>query len=171
MIFINIGSNLNSQDGDRIFNIKKAIDLICSEKIKIVKKSSLYETPSYPNKKNPKFLNICLQIESKYKAKELIEKFKIIEKKLQRRRGQKNQPRTCDIDIIDYKGKIISSKDLVVPHPRAHLRNFVLFPLYEISKEWTHPILNKKIDYLINKLKLNLRNEITKIKQSATINK
>ena len=61
MIFINIGSNLNSQDGDRIFNIKKAIDLICSEKIKIVKKSSLYETPSYPNKKNPKFLNICLQ--------------------------------------------------------------------------------------------------------------
>jgi len=171
MIFINIGSNLNSQDGDRIFNIKKAIDLICSEKIKIVKKSSIYETPSYPNKKNPKFLNICLQIESKYKAKELIEKFKIIEKKLQRRRGQKNQPRTCDIDIIDYKGKIISSKDLVVPHPRAHLRNFVLFPLYEISKEWTHPILNKKIDYLINKLKLNLRNEITKIKQSATINK
>ena len=171
MIYINIGSNLNSQDGDRIFNIKKAIDLICSEKIKIVKKSSIYETPSYPNKKNPKFLNICLQIESKYKAKELIEKFKIIEKKLQRRRGQKNQPRTCDIDIIDYKGKIISSKDLVVPHPRAHLRNFVLFPLYEISKEWTHPILNKKIDYLINKLKLNLRNEITKIKQSATINK
>jgi len=171
MIFINIGSNLNSQDGDRIFNIKKAIDLICSEKIKIVKKSSIYETPSYPNKKNPKFLNICLQIESKYKAKELIEKFKIIEKKLQRRRGKKNQPRTCDIDIIDYKGKIISSKDLVVPHPRAHLRNFVLFPLYEISKEWTHPILNKKIDYLINKLKLNLRNEITKIKQSATINK
>ena len=105
MIFINIGSNLNSQDGDRIFNIKKAIDLICSEKIKIVKKSSIYETPSYPNKKNPKFLNICLQIESKYKAKELIEKFKIIEKKLQRRRGQKNQPRTCDIDILITRGR------------------------------------------------------------------
>jgi 2-amino-4-hydroxy-6-hydroxymethyldihydropteridine diphosphokinase len=171
MIYINIGSNLNSQNGDRTFNIKKAIDLILFEKIKIIKKSSIYETPSYPNKKNPKFLNICLQIESKDKPEVLIKKFKIIEKKLQRRRGLKNQPRTCDIDIIDYEGKKIRSKDLITPHPRAHLRNFVLFPLYEISPKWKHPILNKKIDYLINKLKLNLRNEITKIKESATIDK
>ena len=169
MIYINIGSNLNSQNGDRTFNIKKAIKLIRFEKIKIIKKSSIYETPSYPNKKNPKFLNICLQIESKYKPEFLIQKFKIIEKKLQRKRGLKNQPRTCDIDIIDYKGKKIKSKVLTIPHPRAHLRNFVLFPLYEISAKWKHPILNKKIDYLINKLKLNLRNEITKIKEHVTV--
>ena len=171
MIYINIGSNLSSNNGDRTFNIKKAIDLIRSKKVKIIKKSSIYETPSYPNKKNPKFLNICLQIESKDKPEVLIEKFKIIEKKMQRNRGKKNQPRTCDIDIIDYKGKLIKSKNLIVPHPRAHLRNFVLFPLYEISRKWTHPILNKKIDYLINKLTLNLRNEITKIKESASIDK
>ena len=171
MIYINIGSNLNSQNGDRTFNIKKAIKLIRFEKIKIIKKSSIYETPSYPNKKNPKFLNICLQIESKYKPEFLIQKFKIIEKKLQRKRGLKNQPRTCDIDIIDYNGKVIKSKNLITPHPRAHLRNFVLFPLFEISSEWIHPILNKKIDYLINKLKLNLSNEITKIEETATIDK
>ena len=54
MIYINIGSNLNTENGDRIFNIKKAIDLIIFEKIKIVKKSSIYETPSYPNKKKTK---------------------------------------------------------------------------------------------------------------------
>jgi 2-amino-4-hydroxy-6-hydroxymethyldihydropteridine diphosphokinase len=171
MIYINIGSNLNSQNGDKIFNIRKAIDLIRLEKIKIIKKSSIYETPSYPNKKNPKFLNICLQIECKFTPEILIKKFKNIEKKMQRKRGQKNQPRTCDIDIIDYKGKKIESKNLIIPHPRAHLRNFVLFPLEEISKEWTHPILNKKIDYLINKLKLGLSNEITKIKETAIIDK
>jgi 2-amino-4-hydroxy-6-hydroxymethyldihydropteridine diphosphokinase len=171
MIYINIGSNLNSQNGDRTFNIKKAIKLIRFEKIKIIKKSSIYETPSYPNKKNPKFLNICLQIESKYKPEFLMQKFKIIEKKLQRKRGLKNQPRTCDIDIIDYKRKVIKSKNLITPHPRAHLRSFVLFPLFEISSEWIHPILNKKIDYLINKLKLNLSNEITKIEETATIDK
>jgi 2-amino-4-hydroxy-6-hydroxymethyldihydropteridine diphosphokinase len=171
MIYINIGSNLNTENGDRIFNIKKAIDLIIFEKIKIVKKSSIYETPSYPNKKKPKFLNICLQIKSKQKPEVLIKKFKIIERQLKRKKGLKNQPRTCDIDIIDYKGKNIESKELTVPHPRAHLRNFVLIPLREISKEWIHPLLNKKIDYLINKLKLNLRNEITKIKETVIINK
>jgi 2-amino-4-hydroxy-6-hydroxymethyldihydropteridine diphosphokinase len=171
MIFINIGSNLNSQNGDRTFNLKKAIDLILFEKIKIIKKSSIYETPSYPNRKNPKFLNICLQIESNDKPEVLIKKFKIIEKKLQRTKGLRNQPRTCDIDIIDYKGKIITSKNLTIPHPRAHLRNFVLFPLCEISAKWKHPILNKKIHFLINKLKLNLRNEITKIKETAIIDK
>ena len=169
MIYINIGSNLKSENGDRIFNIKKAIDLIIFEKIKIVKKSSIYETPSYPNQKNPKFLNICLQIESKKKPEILIKQFKIIERKLQRKKGLKNQPRTCDIDIIDYKGKKIETENLTTPHPRAHLRNFVLFPLREISKEWIHPVLNKKIDYLINKLKLNLRNEITKIKETVII--
>ena len=171
MIYINIGSNLSSKNGDRTFNIKRAIDLICFEKIKIIKKSSLYETPSYPNKKDPKFLNICLEIESFYKPSVLIKKFKIIEKKLQRKRGLKNQPRTCDIDIIDYKRKVIKSKNLITPHPRAHLRNFVLFPLSEISPDWIHPILNKKIDYLIDKLKLNLSNEITKIKETAIIDK
>jgi 2-amino-4-hydroxy-6-hydroxymethyldihydropteridine diphosphokinase len=169
MIYINIGSNLNSQNGNRTFNIQKTIDLIRSEKIKIIKKSSIYETPSYPNKKNPKFLNICIQIESTQKPQVLLKKFKIIEKKLQRIKGLKNQPRTCDIDIIDYKGKQIKSKNLTIPHPRAHLRNFVLFPLREISSEWTHPSLNKKIGYLINKLKLNLRNEITKIKETDII--
>jgi 2-amino-4-hydroxy-6-hydroxymethyldihydropteridine diphosphokinase len=171
MIYINIGSNLNSKNGDRIFNIKKTIELILSEKIKIIKKSSIYETPSYPNPKNPKFLNICLQIESKKKPQILIKQFKTIERKLQRKKGLKNQPRTCDIDIIDYKGKKIESENLTIPHPRAHLRNFVLFPLREISSEWIHPILNKKIDYLINKLKLNLRNEITKIKETVIIDK
>ena len=50
---------------------------------------------------------------------------------------------------VFYKGKNIESKELTVPHPRAHLRNFVLFPIRELSPTWTHPILNKRIDYLI----------------------
>ena len=54
MILVNIGSNLNSLKGDRFFNLKKTIELITSEKIKIIKISSIYQTPSYPNKSNPK---------------------------------------------------------------------------------------------------------------------
>ena len=169
MIYINIGSNLNSQNGDRTFNIKKAIDLIRVEKIKVIKRSCIYETPSYPNKKNPKFLNIGLNIESDHSPFDLIKIFNRTEKKLQRVREIKNQPRTCDIDLIDYEGKILNSKELTIPHPRAHLRNFVLFPLKEMSPLWIHPILNKKIDFLIKKLSFKLRNEITRIKEHVTI--
>jgi len=164
MIFLNIGSNLDSKIGDRFFNLKKTLELIKLEKIEIIKKSSVYETPSYPNKKNPKFLNIGLLIKCNISPEILIKKFNKIEKKLQRTRGKKNQPRTCDIDLIDYEGKILNTKELTIPHPKAHLRNFVLFPLKEICPTWIHPMLNKKIDLLIEKLSFKLRNEITRIK-------
>ena len=84
-----------------------------------------------------------------------------IEKKLHRYRGTKNEPRTCDIDIIDFKGMIIKNESLTTPHPKCHTRNFVLLPLKEICPNWIHPIFNKKIDILIKNLNISLRNEIT----------
>jgi 2-amino-4-hydroxy-6-hydroxymethyldihydropteridine diphosphokinase len=170
MILINIGSNLNTTKGDRLFNIKKTLELIRLQNIKIIKISSIYETPSYPNKKNPKFLNIGIEVQCNYSPDQLIKKFNKIEKKLQRTRSVKNQPRTCDIDLIDYDGKIRNSKKLIIPHSKAHLRNFVLFPIKEIHSSWVHPVLKKRIDFLIKKLSFKLRNEITKIKEHARIN-
>ena len=169
MILLNIGSNLDSIKGDRSFNLAETLKLIRLEKIKIIQISSIYETPSYPNEKNPKFLNIGIQIKCNYDPENLIKKFNKIEKILQRTRGEKNQPRTCDIDLIDYKGKILASKELTIPHPKAHLRNFVLFPIKEISPKWIHPIINKKTNFLIKKLSFKLRNEITRIKERVTI--
>jgi 2-amino-4-hydroxy-6-hydroxymethyldihydropteridine diphosphokinase len=169
MIYINIGSNLNSSKGNRFFNLKKSLELITLENIKIIKISSIYETPSYPNENNPKFLNIGLKVTCDYSPEKLIKIFNKIEKKLLRSRGLKNKPRTCDIDLIDYNKKIINTKKISIPHPRAHLRNFVLFPLKEICPTWNHPILNKKIDFLIKKLSSKLRNQITKIKERVTV--
>jgi len=169
MILLNIGSNLNSISGDRFFNLKKTLELIKLEKIKIIKTSSIYETPSYPNKKNPKFLNLGLEIECSYTPRKLMKILNKIEKKMQRTRSRKNQPRTCDIDLIDYEGRVLRSKELTIPHPKAHLRNFVLYPIKEISSMWIHPILNKKIDFLIKKLSFKIRNEITRIKEHVSI--
>jgi 2-amino-4-hydroxy-6-hydroxymethyldihydropteridine diphosphokinase len=163
MIFINIGSNLNSIHGSRFENLSKAINLIIFEKITINKISSIYETPSYPNKENPKFLNICVEIATIKKPLALLKCLKKIEKKLFRENSLRNQPRTCDIDLIDFNEKVIKSKILSLPHPRAHLRNFVLYPLKEINPNWKHPLLNKKIDFLIKSLNHKLRNEITRL--------
>ena len=148
MILLNIGSNLNTIKGDRLFNLRKTIELIKLENIKITKISSIYETPSYPNEKKPKFLNIGTEVECNDTPRLLIKKFNKIEKKLQRTRGIKNQPRTCDIDLIDYNGKILNSKQLTIPHPKAHLRNFVLFPIQEICPLWIHPVFKKRVEFL-----------------------
>ena len=169
MILINIGSNRSSIHGDRFYNLNKSISLILFEQIKIIKISSIYETPSYPNKQYPSFLNVSLLINSKLTASNLLKKFKKIEKKMERYKGPKNKPRTCDIDLIDYNGKVINTKDIILPHPRAHKRNFVLYPLKEIDPDWVHPIFNEKIDVLINKLNLKLRNEITRLRESVII--
>ena len=71
-----------------------------------------------------------------------------IEKKLGRKKNIKNYPRTCDIDIIDYNQKI-TSNGIYVPHPRMHLRNFVLLPLFEIEKTWKYPNSKRYIKNLI----------------------
>ena len=84
-----------------------------------------------------------------------------------RLKKNKNHPRTCDIDIIDFNGLILSSKNITVPHPRAHKRNFVLLPLKEIAPNWTHPKYKLKIRFLIKKLSLKSRNEITRVKENG----
>ena len=84
MILINIGSNMSSIHGDRFYNLNKSISLILFEQIKIIKISSIYETPSYPNKQYPSFLNVSLLINSELTASNLLKKFKKIEKKMER---------------------------------------------------------------------------------------
>jgi 7,8-dihydro-6-hydroxymethylpterin-pyrophosphokinase len=73
---------------------------------------------------------------------------KLIERKLGRKKGPKNSPRECDIDIIDFN-KVIFKDKLILPHKMMHLRNFVLVPLFEIEKKWTHPITKIQIKKLI----------------------
>ena len=93
-----------------------------------------------------------------------------LDKKLERKRNQKNEPRTCDIDIIDYNGKIInfSYKNLIfnVPHEKLIYRNFVLFPLQEIAPNWMHPKSKEKISNLIAKLPEGDRKSILKVKKN-----
>ena len=166
MIYLNIGSNLPSEDGGRKSNILKALSYLKKLNLKLIKLSSFYETPSYPNNSDPKFLNLCVKLESNLKASELLNEIKKIEKKLGRIRTKKNAPRTCDIDIIDYNSEIIKNDEFEVPHPRLHLRNFVIYPLKEIEPNWFHPIFNKNIDSFFQKLDKNSHNEITRLIKS-----
>ena len=169
MIHLNIGSNLESLYGSRFNNITITINLLIEAKIEIKKISNFYETPSYPNQSFPKFLNVGLIVNYKKNYIDLFKNIKFIEKKLGRVRAKKNDPRVIDIDIIDFKNMIKNTRDLILPHPKCHLRNFVLFPILQIDPNWVHPILKKNAQYLIDNLSQKSRIEITRLKKNVNI--
>ena len=157
MIYIGIGSNL----GNRINNITQAKHLLNLNGVKIIKSSSYYETLSWPDPSKPKFINIIVQSNTKISPEKFLSIFKLIEKKLGRKKSVKNAPRICDIDLISYNQKILNGS-IFVPHKRMHERNFVLIPLFELNKNWSHPKTNLSIKKLIFSLPIK---DITSIKK------
>ena len=151
MAFLAIGSSL----GNKERNICLAKYKLQTNGIKIIKSSNNYETLSWPNIKHPNYINTVIKISTNLTPLKLMQKCLNIEKELGRKRVKKNEPRICDIDIIDYDQKIlkiISSLKLILPHPEMHKRNFVLLPLFEIAKSWIHPIKKKEVKNLIKSL-------------------
>ena len=167
MIFLGLGSNLSSKFGDRFTNINLAISFLEGYGIRVIKKSNFYETPSYPNKENPKFINAVIVVETTLPPVDLMSVLLFIEEKLGRKRDKKNDPRTCDMDIIDYNGQILNLKfnnlELNLPHNDLTKRNFILFPLQEISPNWKHPKTKEFISDLLQKLSEDDKNSILKI--------
>tara|TARA_A100000164_G_scaffold75556_1_gene63645 strand:+ start:1638 stop:2135 length:498 start_codon:yes stop_codon:yes gene_type:complete len=156
-IYLGVGSNV----GNTKKNIEKTKYKLVENNIKILQSSKYYESLSWPDPKNPKFLNIVLSINTNFTPLELIKICKKIEKDLGRKKAPRNSPRVCDIDILDFKSKKMIG-EVILPHPRMHTRNFVLLPLFELDKDWKHPVSNLSIKKLILSLS---NNDIRSIKQ------
>jgi len=111
-----------------------------------------------------------INIDTNLSIENLVSSIFDIEKKLERKRFKKNDPRTCDIDIIDFKGQNLSFeyKDLnfTIPHKKLIYRNFVLIPLSEISPNWKHPKSDKFIKDLIENLSSEDKMSILKLKNN-----
>jgi len=167
MILLGLGSNLSSSYGDRFQNIDMAVSALEGYGIIVKKRSSFYESPSYPNKENPKFINIVIAVETHLPPEDLASVLIFIEESLERKRNKKNDPRTCDVDIIDYNGQVIDFKyknfDFTVPHTKLDYRNFILYPLHEILPDWKHPKTKELITDLIEKLPREDKNSILKV--------
>jgi len=146
-VFISIGSNL----GDKIGSCKMALDEI-GNFAEIVGTSSLYETEPVGNEDQPNFINSVAEIRTDLSPHELLGHLNSIEQKLGRVRDEKWGPRTIDLDIIFYNDKEIKDDDLIIPHPRAHLRRFVLEPICEIAPGFIHPELKISVSELLKNL-------------------
>ena len=151
-VFLSLGSNL----GDRLSNIQQAVSsLSMSERIKILKTSSFYETQPWGNKNQEWFINAAVALDTDFTCEELLEFCQNIEIQLGRvrRENEKWAQRAIDIDILMYDDKLISNGTrLVVPHPLMHLRAFVLVPMLEVKADLVHPVFNKTISQLYDEL-------------------
>ena len=116
------------------------------------------------------FYNTAIELTTTLGVMKLMEELKIIEKKIQKNKLFTNGPRRIDIDIIFYNKAMINNKSVSIPHPRAHLRDFVLYPIYDINPFFTHPSEKKTIKELINNLEENyIFKKINRQKDSVLI--
>lgn len=139
-VIFSIGSNM----GDRLNYLKQAIKgLAACGKIQSI--SSVVESEPWGYDDSKAYLNAVLVLETDWQPERVYRLAAEIENGAGRRRNETTSytSRTLDIDILYYGSHTISSDMLEIPHPRLHLRNFVLEPLVEVEPDFRHPVLGK----------------------------
>jgi 2-amino-4-hydroxy-6-hydroxymethyldihydropteridine diphosphokinase len=149
-VYIGLGSNL----GDREGNIRRALALLIqTPQVYIRRISSFVETAAQGGPEDsPPFLNAAVEVRTPLPAQALMSILLGIEQQMGRVRREKWEPRLIDLDLLLFGDQIISSEDLIVPHPLMHERAFVLKPLADIAPKAIHPALNATVEGLLEAL-------------------
>jgi 2-amino-4-hydroxy-6-hydroxymethyldihydropteridine diphosphokinase len=151
MILIALGSNLPSRAGGPRETLLAALDALAEHGIAVNAVSPFYETPAWPDSNDPRYVNAVALVKSDLAPQALMARLQVIETSLGRERSARNAPRTLDLDVIDYDGRVEEGPP-VLPHPRMHSRAFVLLPLFDIVPNWRHPVSGESIARLIANL-------------------
>jgi len=136
-VFLGLGSNL----GDRRSALARAIDALGKASLRLSSRSSLYRTDPVEVVDQEEFLNQVVAFETDLAPAALLGLCLEIEGAMGRVRKRDKGPRILDIDLLLYGDAVLRAEGLEVPHPRLHLRRFVLVPLVEIAPEVRHPVL------------------------------
>jgi 2-amino-4-hydroxy-6-hydroxymethyldihydropteridine diphosphokinase len=144
-VYLSLGSNL----GDRAAHIEQALTLLGEEGVRIVRRSSFYQTEPVEFQQQGWFLNIAVEAETELMPRQLLRTIGFIERELGRKRIVRAGPRTVDIDILLYGANIVSAAELEIPHPRMTERRFVLVPMAEIAPALRHPVLRLTMTELL----------------------
>lgn len=151
-VYIGFGSNL----GNRVDFCDRTVTLLSLlPHSQLIAVSSLYETEPVADAGAPGegwFLNGVVQLETDVTPQSLLEICREIEKSLGRDPDHRSGPRTIDLDILFYGDRVFQEQELTVPHPRLHLRRFVLEPLVEIEPALVHPVLKQSVRQLLAQL-------------------
>ena len=144
--YIAVGSNI----GNPLKNCTEAIHKISkNDYIKIISKSSFYQTSPIGHIKQEYFVNSVVKINTSLTPESLLPYLLNIETEMGRIRKEKWGPRVIDLDLLFYDSLILNKEAITIPHPELQKRNFVLKPLCEIAETLIHPKLKKTIKTLL----------------------
>lgn len=145
-VFLSLGSNL----GDRVGNIKGALDGMAEAGIEVRRVSSFYRTEPVEFLQQPWFINCAAEAATDLLPLQLLKTLQRLEWKIGRRRGISKGPRTIDIDILFYENVVVCSPGLNIPHVSIAERRFVLVPLHEIAAGMRHPVTNRTVSEMLS---------------------
>ncbi|MGH9818733.1 MAG: 2-amino-4-hydroxy-6-hydroxymethyldihydropteridine diphosphokinase [Pyrinomonadaceae bacterium] len=147
--YIGLGSNL----GDRAGNLMLAVRGLLEASFSLNKVSAIYETEPVGLENAANFLNMVAEIKvTNITSSQMMARLLRIEYLLGRRDKSRKKPRTVDLDILMFGNEHIETPFLSLPHPRMHLRKFVLMPFAEIAPNLVHPTLHKEIHEILDEL-------------------
>lgn len=168
MILIALGANLPSPKyGSPVATLNAAVDALEQAGMKVTARSSWYETEPVPVSDQPWFVNGVIAVSCDKEPSEVLATLHAVEESFGRVRRESWEARILDLDLIDFDTRLVpnravweaasqtrSAPELVLPHPRAHFRRFVLLPLCDIAPDWMHPVLGKTARELLDALPL-----------------
>jgi 2-amino-4-hydroxy-6-hydroxymethyldihydropteridine diphosphokinase len=139
VILIGLGGNLASpRHGPPRATLEAALGAIEAAGIGVDARSAWYRSEPVPRSDQPWFVNAVATLNTERDPADLLAALQDIEARFGRIRGERNAARILDLDILDYRGRSIETETLILPHPRLHLRRFVLVPLAELAPHWRH---------------------------------
>jgi len=144
LVYLGLGTN----QGDRLGNLQKAIDLLEERIAPIEQKSQIYQTAAWGIEDQAPFLNMVIKLSTLLGPKAILKAVLAIEADMGRERKQKWGERLIDIDILFFGNQILETPELIIPHPFIQERNFVLVPMAELAPDFVHPIHQKSIRLL-----------------------
>jgi 2-amino-4-hydroxy-6-hydroxymethyldihydropteridine diphosphokinase len=140
-VLIALGSNLAGSFPSSRALLEAALDGFAAAGLVVVKRSSWWRSASWPDPAQPDYLNALAIVETRLDPRETLAALRTIEAAFGRRRDAPNAPRTLDLDLIAHGRVVLDGNGLILPHPRAAERLFVIGPLAEIAPQWRHPVL------------------------------
>ncbi|MBW8814714.1 MAG: 2-amino-4-hydroxy-6-hydroxymethyldihydropteridine diphosphokinase [Caulobacterales bacterium] len=141
VVVIALGSNLPGRYGTSEALLEAALARFPEVGLKVLKRSTQWRSAAWPDPKGPEYRNAVAVVEANAGPRVVLAALLALEAKLGRERGARNAPRTLDLDLIAHGREVLETPDLILPHPRAHERLFVMGPLAEIAPGWRHPVL------------------------------
>lgn len=138
-VVVALGSNLKGDRPSLAALLEAALDRLPREGLAVVARSSWWASKSWPDPSAPDYLNGVALVKTALGPEATLAALRRVEAAFGRVRAEPNAPRTLDLDLIAHSRTVLDTPDLVLPHPRAHERLFVMAPLAEIAPAWRHP--------------------------------